>query len=635
MLNLAITFFAKKLQRKLIAVITVLIVLVIGALGAYWINSERNKASLTLESRAEMMANLLGQTLSTPMWNIEVDLIQKDIEAVMSDQEVYAIEVYNADGGDPVASAIREGEAVDPIVREANIGHADAQGPAQTIGRVRIIYTRELVNWTTRQNQSLILVVIAALVLILVAGIYFLVGRLVTIPLAEMTGLMEHLAGGDCNITVQTRSRDEVGRMADAFRRMTAYLQRKTTLAEKLAHGDFSEDITPLSNKDMLGSAFAYMIVNLRGLIYQVAQSAEGLNTASAQLASAANQAGRATNQIAGVMGQMATGATQQSQAVVHTTASVDQMALAIDGVARGAQEQATAVGKTATLAAQISQAIGQVSANAQSGARGAVAATQAAQQGAQTVQVAVQGMAMIKEKVGVSTQKVQQMGARSEQIGAIVQTIDDIASQTNLLALNAAIEAARAGEHGKGFAVVADEVRKLAEKSASATKEIAGLIRNIQQTVTEAITAMQDGNLEVETGVARTMQAGESLANILQTVEAVNQQVEAIAASAVSMNTSAVELVNAMESVSAVVEENTAATEEMSANSSLVGQAITNIASISQENSASVEEISASAEEMSAQVQEVSASAQSLLQMADNLRGLVRQFKLPAGEKL
>ncbi|MFN8383511.1 MAG: methyl-accepting chemotaxis protein [Anaerolineales bacterium] len=368
---------------------------------------------------------------------------------------------------------------------------------------------------------------------------------------------------------------------------------------------------------------------SLRGLVEMLAQRTEHLMNVSSTLTTSARSSEDATRQIATTIQQVAQGITQQTTGVTKTSSSVEQMNRAIEGVARGAQAQAAAINKASQVTSRISSAIEQVASNAQSVTRDSAEAASFSRDGAKTVQETISGMEAIRSKVGLSATKVEEMGVRSEEIGAIVETIEDIASQTNLLALNAAIEAARAGEQGKGFAVVADEVRKLAERSSLATKEIATLIKGIQKTVSEAVGAMQDSANEVEAGVARANSAGVVLNNILIAAESVYKQAEEAGSAAAKMSAAAAELVQSVDSVSAVIEENTAATEEMAANSSELTQSIENIASVSEENSASVEEVSASTEEVSAQVEEVSASATTLMELAQQLSQSISQFKV------
>jgi len=487
---------------------------------------------------------------------------------------------------------------------------------------------------TATANRLTYQMVAIGIVLIILGliGIWWAFRWIAIRPIKVLQDAAKKLAQGETSTTglekVANRP-DELGDVGKAFNELVQFYDEISNVSQEVAQGNLQVDVKLRSEKDVLGNAIHHMIDSLRQLIGRLAESASKLNDASNQLASVATQAGQATNQIASTVQQVAKGTSQQSESINRTASSVEQMSRAISGVAKGAQEQAQAVAKASSITSQISTTVQKVAGNAQAMVKDSLESTSVAQSGAKTVEETVQGMEQIKTKVNISAQKVEDMGQRSNQIGAIVETIEDIASQTNLLALNAAIEAARAGEHGKGFAVVADEVRKLAERSSHATKEIAELVKSIRNSVSEAINAMSETLKEVEAGASKSSQAGQALAAIIKTAESVKQQAELTAEAARLMDSASNELVSAMDSVSAVVEENTAATEQMAASSNEVTEAIENIASVSEENSAAIEEVSASAEEMSAQVQEVMASAQALAQMAQSLQELVNQFKL------
>lgn len=480
------------------------------------------------------------------------------------------------------------------------------------------------VNRFVLTSIAIDLVIILAIILIVV-----FVTRSIARSIREMADVAGKLAVGNLNQQIEAKGKDEIGLLAKSFQQIIKYQSQMAATARQIASGDLTGNVEALSANDELGLAFSTMIEKLNTTVGQVSQSAINLDEAANQLSSASNQAGQATSQISTTIQQVAKGTTDQAGAITKTAAAVEQMSQAIEGVAKGAQEQSQAVARASEITEQINTAINQVAGNAEAVTKGSALASEAARKGSDTVEQTLSGMQSIKTKVGLSAEKVQEMGLRSQEIGAIVETIEDIASQTNLLALNAAIEAARAGEHGKGFAVVADEVRKLAERSSLATKEIGGLINGIQNTVAEAVKAMEEGSREVENGVANANAAGAALTDILNAAEAVNAQAALASEASERMKVASEQLVVAVDSVSAVVEENTASTEQMAANSGEVNQAIESIASVSEENSAAIEEVSASTEEMTAQVEEVTASASELSSMAQALKAVVSQFIL------
>ncbi|MBM3132337.1 MAG: PAS domain-containing protein [Chloroflexi bacterium] len=411
-------------------------------------------------------------------------------------------------------------------------------------------------------------------------------------------------------------------------------LNAVTDIAIQIAEGNLTVKVQPRSDEDHLLKAFAKMAGNLTNVVGKVKQSADALTQASEQLALAAKQAGEATQQVASTSQEMARGAGDQAATAQQSAQIMQQLAQIIEQVAQGSRDQAEGVGKATTAIGEISTSMEAMAKNAGAASNGSKTAADAAGKGAEKAKQTVEGMERITATVDDASSKVTKLGTQSEEIGKIVAVIDDIAAQTNLLALNAAIEAARAGEHGRGFAVVSDEVRKLAERTASATKEIADLIRNIQKGVAEAVRAMQEGAQEVKDGYKLASQAGDALEDILKATAAVSDQIEQISAGAEQISASTNELVSVIDNVGSITEMNTAATQQMASTSEEVGKSIESVAGVAEENSAATEEVSASAEEMGAQVEEIIVSSQSLKEMAKGLQEAITAFKMQQNKR-
>ncbi len=405
------------------------------------------------------------------------------------------------------------------------------------------------------------------------------------------------------------------------------------TLADRVRAGDLSNELILSGDQDdplvKLGRNINIMINNLRNLIRQVQQSSDQVANASRQLNATAEQTAKVSQQVASVSQQVAQGAAQQSQSIAEATNNVTQTTQAAEGIAHGAQEQAQAVQTTSTSINEMANIVGQVGQVAASVTEANASVTQAASHGVTAVAQTSQGMETIRSRTAAAAKRVKEMGVRSKEIGRIVETIDTIADKTDMLALNAAVEAARAGEYGRGFAVVAEHVRKLSEDSKEATRDIDDLIERVQETVNEAVTAMEHTVAEVDHGAQLAKDTTQSLQEIMQAAEGAANLTQQINGSVAQLRQKSEGIVTAIDSVGAVVEENTSVAEEMAAGSQETTDAMENVVSIATQNSASIEEVSASAEEMSAQVEEVVASSEELSALAEELRAATSQFQV------
>ena len=284
--------------------------------------------------------------------------------------------------------------------------------------------------------------------------------------------------------------------------------------AREIARGDLAGPALPRQSHDELGQltdSVNEMSASLRGLIETVSQTSSEVAAASTQIAASSDEVAR--------------GMGEQSAQVHQVSSAVEEMSASIVEVARKSAEAAGSADHSGRLAGE----------------------------GGEVVRQTIEGMNAISLAVSASAVSVAELGKRGQQIGEIIAVIDDIAEQTNLLALNAAIEAARAGEHGRGFAVVADEVRKLADRTTQATQEISQSIQAIQVGTDEAVQRMNTGTDEVATGMTRAGSAGQSLEQIVTAARDVAGMIQSIAAAAEQQSQASEEVARSVETISEV----------------------------------------------------------------------------------
>jgi len=495
------------------------------------------------------------------------------------------------------------------MAAELGLAAPSPDKPAEELrGGVEVAISQSAMARQQAQNTFKTLVLALGLFVAGSVGGWYLTGRWVQ-PIQEMVGIAGAVTEGDLTRSLVVDSDDEVGQLSGRFNDMVGNLRKivdniqEASVQVASSAGEISANAKLITqgaqSQAQAAEETSTSMEEMAASIQTVAANSQSLATYVEETSSSITQMGASIEQVAKSSATLAGTVTEASATIEEMTTSIDQMAKNLEGLAgtvtdtSGTVEQMTtfiaqvasnaeslseAARRTSQTVSELASAVSDVAKIAEEADKISRLASEDARTGGEAVSRTIEGMKTISETMENTTRVIVGLGKRSQEIGKILEVIEEIADQTNLLALNAAIEAARAGEAGRGFAVVADEVRKLAERSVEATKEIGEVIRQVQQETTDAVETAKAGAAETKEGITLADRAGVALRSIIESVTRSSDLMAQIASATAKQSTASAEVQQTVRHMDDATVQVTGAVREQAEGSKQIRQAMENI---------------------------------------------------------
>lgn len=474
--------------------------------------------------------------------------------------------------GSKVQSAIEESRLVSELSGASEFVTRDIDDLIETVKQLMQEVGKETGRVKTSISVTFVIVIFIAAALAIAFGI--IATRNIIRRVDQMVGAVKGGAGGDLSCRVPITSGDELGLLGKDFNTM---LETLGELVKKVSRsiievGQISANLFDASRRVLSAAEVqsdgvaqtSSAVMQINASIKEVSQGVDSLSLSAAETSSSVLE-------MAASIEEVALNAESLSQSVEEVSSSVVEMVTAIKQISSSVVNLMEVSSTTASSVAEMDSSIKQVEKNAMESATISEEVRRDAEIGQASVEATIAGINEIKRSSKITSEVIETLSGRVNDIGAILSVIDEVAEQTNLLALNAAIIAAQAGEHGKGFAVVADEIKELAERTSSSTREIAQLIKGVQDETTRAVEAIEATEKSISDGEELSQRSREALSNIVVGVQETTGQVESIARATMEQAKGSQMIREAMEQVSDMIGQIASATREQTKGSDMI----------------------------------------------------------------